>query len=376
MNRLLLLSAGWAMVALGVVGIFTPLLPTTPFLLVAAFCFERSSPRFHRMLLRNRYLNSYIENYKTGRGVPVEVKLKSLGFLWVALFLSSFLWAELWYWALLFAVGAGVTLHILLLKTDRRRQAGFTLIELLVSVAIIAILAGLTLPALGRARERGRAAACQGNARQLGQANSLYMRDFYDFPVPYGVNEAMDADGYLWLGYQRVRGTGPSGPVIETDLTDNLLLGSYLGEGSVTLCPGVRYRVDDLQAAPFGGGYGYNALWLGRYPQGGEVFAIRVSRIARPSRVVMFADNGRTTMGPFKFDPPQLSPLIYCREKPLGGTYSEGTVSARHLDRSNVTWVDGHVSPEPIRQLNADGVSYQHRVGFLGEADADPCRID
>ncbi len=380
MQRKLLFLSGLMAVGLGVLGIFLPLLPTTPFLLLAAFCFARSSPRFYHWLNSNRYLNSYIENYRNGRGVPRRIKIQSLGFLWVVLFLSSFWIQSFLYWGLLLAVGIGVTIHIAMLKTDRRPPPIFTLIELLVSISIIALLAAMLMPTLSSARERGRSTACIGNLRQLGQGNVLYSGTNDSYFVPYAENSnSMDADGYIWLGYQRSVGMSASGPEISTDLTDNKLLGSYLDNtGNVMVCPSVRHRLPSLQNAPYSGGYGYNALWLGRYIQNDTYFAIKSSGIKNPSQIVMFGDNARATMGPFSFDPPQLSPFMYCLDKPenIGGAYTVGTNHARHREHSNTAWADGHVSSERVILINSDPVSKKYFIGHLGTSANDPYRVN
>jgi len=79
----------------GVVGIVLPVLPATPFVIVSAFCFGKSSKRFENWLSNNRYFGSYIENYKTKRGVPLDVKFKSIVFLWVTLIVSAILFLVL-----------------------------------------------------------------------------------------------------------------------------------------------------------------------------------------------------------------------------------------------------------------------------------------
>lgn len=72
--RWLLLVAGCVCVALGVLGIFLPLLPTTPFLLLAAACFARSSPRFHAWLLANRTFGPLIHQWEATRTIPFKTK--------------------------------------------------------------------------------------------------------------------------------------------------------------------------------------------------------------------------------------------------------------------------------------------------------------
>lgn len=125
--RLLLIAAGALFVALGVLGMFLPVLPTTPFLLLAAWCFARSSKRFYDRLLNNRLSGPYIRNYRDGVGISRRRKALSLAMLWLTIG-SSVLFAVKPWWgkAALFAVAAGVTVHLLRMKTYRTgaRDAG------------------------------------------------------------------------------------------------------------------------------------------------------------------------------------------------------------------------------------------------------------
>jgi len=77
----LLKIAGTAFLVIGGVGIVLPLLPTTPFLLLAAGCYARSSERWYRWLLTNRWFGSYIRNWHEGRGIPMKTKILSILFL-------------------------------------------------------------------------------------------------------------------------------------------------------------------------------------------------------------------------------------------------------------------------------------------------------
>jgi len=116
--RVLLMVSGILAALLGFVGIFVPLLPTTPFLLLASWCFVRSSDRMNRLLLHNRYLGPYIRNYKSGRGITFRNKLYSLAFLWITLS-TSFIFGPPYWWLRvgLALIGTIVTVHILRFKT-------------------------------------------------------------------------------------------------------------------------------------------------------------------------------------------------------------------------------------------------------------------
>jgi uncharacterized membrane protein YbaN (DUF454 family) len=119
--RTLLIIAGTISVVLGIVGIFIPVLPTTPFLLLAAVCYLRSSDRFYRWLINNRLFGNYIKNYLEGRGMPLAVKIYTLVFLWLAISLSIFLVSESTVLDIILAfIAVGVTVHILLIKTIKQ----------------------------------------------------------------------------------------------------------------------------------------------------------------------------------------------------------------------------------------------------------------
>ncbi|BCR03220.1 hypothetical protein DESUT3_02890 [Desulfuromonas versatilis] len=113
-----LLVAGLLCTALGVLGIFLPLLPTTPLLLLAAACFARSSERFHRWLLEHRRLGPIIGGYLDGSGIPLKAKIYAIVLIWLTLTPSALLLIPLvWVRVLLFAIALGVTLYLLRLPT-------------------------------------------------------------------------------------------------------------------------------------------------------------------------------------------------------------------------------------------------------------------
>jgi len=116
------MSMGFLSLGAGIVGIALPVLPTTPFLLLSVFCFSGSSERFSNFLLKSRALSGYMENYKNKTGLPVRLKVKSLVFLWASLAASMLLFQKDYLYALLPLVGAGVTLHIALIRTKKDAQ--------------------------------------------------------------------------------------------------------------------------------------------------------------------------------------------------------------------------------------------------------------
>jgi len=101
--RVLFFVAGSVSLVLGAIGIVLPILPTTPFLLLALACYFRSSERMTHWMLNNKYFGKYIRNYKEGKGIPLKTKLFAITIL-------------------LFAVAAAVTLHLFRLPTYRHKH--------------------------------------------------------------------------------------------------------------------------------------------------------------------------------------------------------------------------------------------------------------
>ncbi|MGB5173755.1 MAG: YbaN family protein [Thermoanaerobaculia bacterium] len=117
LRRGFLIAAGTLSVGVGVAGIFLPLLPATPFFLVAAACYVRSSNRLYRWLLTNRVTGRYIANYWAGNGIPARAKAVSICVLWITLVISALMVQIWWVWLILGAVAVGVPLFILSLPT-------------------------------------------------------------------------------------------------------------------------------------------------------------------------------------------------------------------------------------------------------------------
>ncbi len=121
--QVLLIAAGTLFVGLGVLGIVLPVLPTTPFLLLAAACYLRSSSRLYRWLHTNRWFGKYLRWYRDGEGIPLASKIVSISLLWLSLG-SSALFAvpeRLWWVKLILGViGLGVTIHLVHIRTRPR----------------------------------------------------------------------------------------------------------------------------------------------------------------------------------------------------------------------------------------------------------------
>ena len=116
--RVILIIAGTVSLSLGIVGIVLPVLPTTPFLLLAAVCYARSSQRFYNWLLGNRYLGIYIRNYLEKRGIQLKVKIFTIAWLWLTISASVILISpNLIVQVILVVIATGVTAHVLSLKT-------------------------------------------------------------------------------------------------------------------------------------------------------------------------------------------------------------------------------------------------------------------
>jgi len=120
LKRWLYVVAGTACVIIGTIGIVVPVLPTTPFLLLAAICYTRSSQRLYDALMSNRVLGSYIKNYLEGRGMTKRAKMWTLSLLWLGITLTAALATDSSIVRMLLAVVlVGVTIHILTVSTAR-----------------------------------------------------------------------------------------------------------------------------------------------------------------------------------------------------------------------------------------------------------------
>lgn len=122
LKKIVLITVGSLSLALGFLGAFLPVLPTTPFLLLSAYCYLHSSKRLYRWLINHPLLGAYIYNYLTYRAITRSTRYGALFFLWVTLIVSMVVTANLKLSIFLTAVGIGVTIHLFALNTLDRDQ--------------------------------------------------------------------------------------------------------------------------------------------------------------------------------------------------------------------------------------------------------------
>lgn len=116
--KYILTALGLVALGLGILGIFLPVLPTTPFLLLAAALFLRSSRSLYDWLLNHPKLGPYISNFMVHKSIPLKIKIISVSMVWITLLNCAVFVAEHWAFRLFFiTLAVGITAHILSYKT-------------------------------------------------------------------------------------------------------------------------------------------------------------------------------------------------------------------------------------------------------------------
>lgn len=124
-KRVFLITAGVVSLVLGIIGIVVPLLPTTPFLLLAATCFLRSSRKLYCWLTTHPVFGNYILGYQRYKAVSKRAKVSALVLLWMCILYSVLVVVPvLWVKVILLLTAAGVSVHILSLKTLTKEMKG------------------------------------------------------------------------------------------------------------------------------------------------------------------------------------------------------------------------------------------------------------
>lgn len=250
-------------------------------------------------------------------------------------------------------------------RISSRRRLGFTLVELLVVIGIIAVLVGMLLPTLAKARAQAKTAVCMSNLRQIVTAYQAYAannKGWFGFsntgPFPDPGTGVLVTRVQYWWG------------VANTTLTQaepgNGIISPYLSKHSLTIadCPefreyddGVDSPVNKYLTFPGGGGLAY-----GQFPSPAGTDGIKVlmaSRVKMPSETVFFGDSAAVTK--LSGDPiarltrsvslnepwtPGRAKLLLIPAIPKGPT--QPMLHGRHNLKANVAWYDGHVTTEPL----------------------------
>lgn len=114
------MSLGVIFVIVGIVALLVPVVPTTPFLLLAGFLFDRSSPRFHHWLFHNRYFGNYLRSIRSRRGMTLRSKVFTLAVMWISLAVTLTLFVSNWWGrATMILISGAVTVYLLRVKTAR-----------------------------------------------------------------------------------------------------------------------------------------------------------------------------------------------------------------------------------------------------------------
>jgi prepilin-type N-terminal cleavage/methylation domain-containing protein/prepilin-type processing-associated H-X9-DG protein len=218
---------------------------------------------------------------------------------------------------------------------SRVPRHAFTLIELLVSLAVIAILAAMLLPALNHGRQSAWRAQCTSNLRQLGLGTEMYWDDNKGNCFRY-ISGTTNYGPIYWFGWI---GPGPEGQR-PFDLSCGALY-PYISASHVRICPSLNYALAQfkLKADGMVFSYGYNfylSTALSRPP-------ISATKISHPSGTVLFADAAQVNdfQAPAAPDNPMLEEWYYVD---TNGSYPNGHF--RHNQKANVVFCDGHVGLE------------------------------
>jgi uncharacterized membrane protein YbaN (DUF454 family) len=113
---------GFMSISAGVIGIFLPVMPTTPFLLLSIWFFHKTDTDFEKAILKNKWVGNHIRNYLQNRSMERSFKWKTILFVWLGLGISIYTQTNLFIIGILAFIGISVTVHICLLKNKEYRD--------------------------------------------------------------------------------------------------------------------------------------------------------------------------------------------------------------------------------------------------------------
>jgi prepilin-type processing-associated H-X9-DG protein/prepilin-type N-terminal cleavage/methylation domain-containing protein len=252
------------------------------------------------------------------------------------------------------------------------RSCAFTLIEILVAISIIALLLAMLMPVLGRVREKGRSVVCSANLRRLSVSHVIYT-DMHTYSPPFRLTRASPTDPAVFVnsyGREQPRwqwfldqGIGPvidPTPWVKSpgdtfgDPQTLIMTNDYF------ICPSFNHPayMRDIR----NGSYGYNYQYLGNSRIIGGKFPnypVHKLKIRRPSETVLIAD-GRGAGVPhglhsYTLDPPKIAWSVGATSFGFQGAATpadqHAPAEARHDNRANVSFVDGHVESKILQDL-------------------------
>lgn len=266
------------------------------------------------------------------------------------------------------------------MKTQRSVNIhyGFTLIELLVVVAVIAILVAIMMPALSRARSQAIQAKCMAVHKQIMACTVIYAQENADvFPYAAWKQNKTDTVDAPWYAKQFIGGYMGNSYDANTYLGHNSLLSTTRNY----FCPAMPVSTAPSLPQFYGGNVGIGANVVNQVTEGGknlfsyryfdsssvavDVMPRKLSQVVSPSGVIAYADSIGQTYGVAYIDPTAVSYLW--RGYYASSNFADKVVSYRHLQRTTVSFADGHAETFSSNQADAP-ITNTHRNQGLHRA--------
>ena len=132
--KIFLNSVGILCIICGIIGIFMPLWPTTPFAIAACMIFAKVNPKIRNKLLNNRFLGPYLENFYSKKGIPMAYKIRTIAFMWAGMVFSMTLIGVIWVQILVTCIGIAVSIHVFVVKTRKTDILQYNIVYNLFSI--------------------------------------------------------------------------------------------------------------------------------------------------------------------------------------------------------------------------------------------------